>query len=361
MAQFSCFESIVNYPKRVPNQYLTKVTFSVPVLGFSHFITSHTHTVPLFFFSGTASHIRPDSGQPLLSATIVITTTVRHHPRCHTTTPLSPSSPSSHLIAATFTTSSPPLPPPPPPQYSHHHHLHQPPPQRLPSPHHQHHPHIDHVIITPSPSTPPPATRHHNHHTISISNRHHNTTATQKPSPSLLILSLDGVSKSSAIFNLQQQDASPTLNFQPTLAPTAPTTDVDAEDNINNQAVNAQFDEDEFIKPFCTVTRRQLVTNPEMCMFALTMSKAEPKNIKEVMADHAWIIALQEELHQFDRPGVWELIDKPFGKNDKLTSGDKSLDLSAFKLSRLFFSLLSSGALVVGDRMGFSESIVTTH
>nr|GEX04352.1 hypothetical protein [Tanacetum cinerariifolium] len=35
---------------------------------------------------------------------------------------------------------------------------------------------------------------------------------------------------------------------------------------------------------------------------------------------------------------------------DKLTSGDKSLDLSAFKLSRLFFSLLSSGSLVVGDR-----------
>ncbi|GJT68518.1 hypothetical protein Tco_1019998 [Tanacetum coccineum] len=29
---------------------------------------------------------------------------------------------------------------------------------------------------------------------------------------------------------------------------------------------------------------------------------------------------------------------------DKLTSGDKSLDLSAFKLSRLFFSLLSSGS-----------------
>ncbi|GKF24692.1 hypothetical protein Tco_0077014, partial [Tanacetum coccineum] len=27
---------------------------------------------------------------------------------------------------------------------------------------------------------------------------------------------------------------------------------------------------------------------------------------------------------------------------DRLTSGDKSLDLSAFKLSRLFFSLLSS-------------------
>ncbi|GJZ84064.1 retrovirus-related pol polyprotein from transposon TNT 1-94 [Tanacetum coccineum] len=50
-----------------------------------------------------------------------------------------------------------------------------------------------------------------------------------------------------------------------------------------------------------------------MCMFALTMSKAEPKNIKEAMTDHAWIKAIQEELHQFDRLGVWELVDKPFG------------------------------------------------
>ncbi|GKC51021.1 retrovirus-related pol polyprotein from transposon TNT 1-94 [Tanacetum coccineum] len=36
-------------------------------------------------------------------------------------------------------------------------------------------------------------------------------------------------------------------------------------------------------------------------MFAFTVSTAEPKNIKEAMADHAWIEAMQEELHQFDR------------------------------------------------------------
>ncbi|GJW53826.1 retrovirus-related pol polyprotein from transposon TNT 1-94 [Tanacetum coccineum] len=39
-------------------------------------------------------------------------------------------------------------------------------------------------------------------------------------------------------------------------------------------------------------TRRQLATDPEMCMFALT-----------------------EELHQFDRLQVWELVDKSFGKS----------------------------------------------
>nr|GEY86185.1 retrovirus-related Pol polyprotein from transposon TNT 1-94 [Tanacetum cinerariifolium] len=54
--------------------------------------------------------------------------------------------------------------------------------------------------------------------------------------------------------------------------------------------------------------------DPEMCMFALTMSSAEPKNIKEAMANSAWIEAMQEELHQFDRLQVWELVDKPFGK-----------------------------------------------
>ncbi|GJW45083.1 retrovirus-related pol polyprotein from transposon TNT 1-94 [Tanacetum coccineum] len=37
-------------------------------------------------------------------------------------------------------------------------------------------------------------------------------------------------------------------------------------------------------------------------------------NIKDVVADSAWIKAMQEELHQFDRLKVWELVDKPFGK-----------------------------------------------
>ncbi|GKE44972.1 retrovirus-related pol polyprotein from transposon TNT 1-94 [Tanacetum coccineum] len=52
-----------------------------------------------------------------------------------------------------------------------------------------------------------------------------------------------------------------------------------------------------------------------MCMFAITVSRTEPKNIKEAMVDYAWIEAMQEELHQFDRLDVWELVDKPLCKN----------------------------------------------
>nr|GEY53744.1 retrovirus-related Pol polyprotein from transposon TNT 1-94 [Tanacetum cinerariifolium] len=48
-------------------------------------------------------------------------------------------------------------------------------------------------------------------------------------------------------------------------------------------------------------TRRQLESDAEMCMFALTVSQTKPKNIKEAMADSAWIESMQEELYQFDR------------------------------------------------------------
>ncbi|GKF37764.1 retrovirus-related pol polyprotein from transposon TNT 1-94, partial [Tanacetum coccineum] len=61
-------------------------------------------------------------------------------------------------------------------------------------------------------------------------------------------------------------------------------------------------------------SNHELATDPEMCMFALTVSIVEPKNIKEAMADSAWIEAMQDELHQFDRLKVWELVDKPFSK-----------------------------------------------
>nr|GEX05345.1 hypothetical protein [Tanacetum cinerariifolium] len=76
-------------------------------------------------------------------------------------------------------------------------------------------------------------------------------------------------------------------------------------------------------------TRRQLTIDPEMCMFALTVSTAKPKNIKEVMTDSTWINAMQEELHQFDRLKVWELVDKPYGKHEEGINFEESLTLVA--------------------------------
>nr|GEX37589.1 retrovirus-related Pol polyprotein from transposon TNT 1-94 [Tanacetum cinerariifolium] len=98
-------------------------------------------------------------------------------------------------------------------------------------------------------------------------------------------------------------------------------------------AENDQVADDEFINILCTPvqdqgetssrhqvignpsqsvrTRRQLESDVKMCMFALTVSQTKPKNIKEAMADSARIESMQEELHQFDRLDVWELVDRP--------------------------------------------------
>nr|GEZ60825.1 retrovirus-related Pol polyprotein from transposon TNT 1-94 [Tanacetum cinerariifolium] len=127
--------------------------------------------------------------------------------------------------------------------------------------------------------------------------------------------------------------SNPSTNIQSTSAPSTHT-NVNAEENNNDQAEEReQLQDDEFtnlsvhwhgkklslrhtINPSRPVqTRRQLATDPEMCMFALIVSTTEPKNIKEATADYAWIEAMQEELHQFDRLHGWELVDKPFDKS----------------------------------------------
>nr|GEX83793.1 hypothetical protein [Tanacetum cinerariifolium] len=49
------------------------------------------------------------------------------------------------------------------------------------------------------------------------------------------------------------------------------------------------------------LTRNQLRSDGDMCMYALMVSTMEPKNVKEVMTDPAWIESIQEELLQFKR------------------------------------------------------------
>nr|GFB83076.1 retrovirus-related Pol polyprotein from transposon TNT 1-94 [Tanacetum cinerariifolium] len=157
------------------------------------------------------------------------------------------------------------------------------------------------------------------------------------------------VSKSSVVsaadaLNQRQQYTTP-LNNHTTPAPTcqiptiAPT--VISSKNINQAETHVENDQvanDEFINIFSTPvqdqwetssstrashwnplqsvrTRRQLESDAEMCMFALTVSRTEPKTIKEAMADSVWIESMQEELHQFNRLDVWEPVDRPLCTN----------------------------------------------
>nr|GFB92773.1 retrovirus-related Pol polyprotein from transposon TNT 1-94 [Tanacetum cinerariifolium] len=59
------------------------------------------------------------------------------------------------------------------------------------------------------------------------------------------------------------------------------------------------------------LTRNQLRSDGDMCIYALTVSTMEPKNVKEAMTDPAWIESMQEELLQFKRMDVWVLVPIP--------------------------------------------------
>ncbi|GJU60391.1 retrovirus-related pol polyprotein from transposon TNT 1-94 [Tanacetum coccineum] len=63
------------------------------------------------------------------------------------------------------------------------------------------------------------------------------------------------------------------------------------------------------------MTRSRPNTDAEIYMYALTVSTTEPKNIKEAMQDHSWIESMQDELYQFERLKVWELVERPTRRN----------------------------------------------
>nr|GEU99099.1 hypothetical protein [Tanacetum cinerariifolium] len=78
--------------------------------------------------------------------------------------------------------------------------------------------------------------------------------------------------------------------------PSTPTY-VHAEENNDDQAKEGEHvSNDEFTNPFYTPVQDVAESYSHNIV-----STAKPKNIKEAMADSAWIKAMQEELHQFDR------------------------------------------------------------
>nr|GEX09434.1 retrovirus-related Pol polyprotein from transposon TNT 1-94 [Tanacetum cinerariifolium] len=89
-----------------------------------------------------------------------------------------------------------------------------------------------------------------------------------------------------------QQHAQQQRNLTP--SPTA-----FAADNV----LNAGFEGELFVNPFGTPSTD----------YALTVSIMETKTVKEALTDPTWIESMQEELHQFIRLDVWELVPSPDG------------------------------------------------
>ncbi|GJT82546.1 retrovirus-related pol polyprotein from transposon TNT 1-94, partial [Tanacetum coccineum] len=58
-------------------------------------------------------------------------------------------------------------------------------------------------------------------------------------------------------------------------------------------------------------TRKQLASDALWCCFHTELSKVEPKNFKMAVIEDCWFQAMQDEIHEFDRLEVWELVPRP--------------------------------------------------
>ena len=59
-------------------------------------------------------------------------------------------------------------------------------------------------------------------------------------------------------------------------------------------------------------TRR---TSQNECHYSGFLSETEPKKVEDALDDPDWVIAMQEELNQFERQKVWKLVPRPKGKS----------------------------------------------
>ncbi|GJZ31311.1 retrovirus-related pol polyprotein from transposon TNT 1-94 [Tanacetum coccineum] len=58
-------------------------------------------------------------------------------------------------------------------------------------------------------------------------------------------------------------------------------------------------------------TRKQLATDALWCLYNSVLSKVKPKNFKSAITEDCWFQAMQDEIHEFDRLQVWELVPRP--------------------------------------------------
>nr|GEX65061.1 retrovirus-related Pol polyprotein from transposon TNT 1-94 [Tanacetum cinerariifolium] len=90
----------------------------------------------------------------------------------------------------------------------------------------------------------------------------------------------------------------PSTNIQSISAPSTPT-NVHAEENNNDQAEEGEhLQDDEFTNPFCAPPQEEAESSSHNIGNSNVSTFNQPQ---EAMADSAWIEAMQEELHQFDR------------------------------------------------------------
>ncbi|GJS89256.1 retrovirus-related pol polyprotein from transposon TNT 1-94 [Tanacetum coccineum] len=98
------------------------------------------------------------------------------------------------------------------------------------------------------------------------------------------------------------------LNPPPNVVSLVPVVVARRHDDSTGSPVSTSIDQD---ASSSISTRKQLKTDDMWCYFNAFLTSVKPKNFKEAMPESFWIEAMQEEIHEFERLQVWELVPCP--------------------------------------------------
>jgi hypothetical protein len=68
-----------------------------------------------------------------------------------------------------------------------------------------------------------------------------------------------------------------------------------------------------FSSLFASIEKTGIVNT---CLYSCFIAQSEPKNVSMALKDNSWVEAMQEELAQFKKLKVWELVDLPKGERE---------------------------------------------
>nr|GFA40901.1 retrovirus-related Pol polyprotein from transposon TNT 1-94 [Tanacetum cinerariifolium] len=81
------------------------------------------------------------------------------------------------------------------------------------------------------------------------------------------------------------------------------------DDNLDMEVAHMGSDPLQLDRPVST--RLQLHEQSLFCYYDAFLTSVEPKTYKEALTQSCWIEAMQEELNEFERLEVWELVPRP--------------------------------------------------
>ncbi|GJT39955.1 retrovirus-related pol polyprotein from transposon TNT 1-94 [Tanacetum coccineum] len=79
------------------------------------------------------------------------------------------------------------------------------------------------------------------------------------------------------------------------------------ESTIMKENLFAPVDNDPFVNVFASKPSSE-ASSSEDCLYSSVLSKVEPKNFKSAITEDCWFQAMHDEIHEFDRLRVWELV-----------------------------------------------------